>query len=85
MLPMPKTSSEWQQGLVLVCCQKFRRDNWYTTSAVARKKSDRGYRGPAKVIAVEKGQGGAPIVAWLSHAGTLIPSSTRTPENGNFP
>ena len=35
-------------------------------------KSDRGYRGPAKVIAVEKGQGQAPMVAWLSHAGTLI-------------
>ncbi len=37
-----------------------------------KKKEDRGYRGPAKVIAVERGQGPAPIVAWLSHAGTLI-------------
>ena len=37
-----------------------------------KKKSDQGYRGPAKVIAVEKGQGGTPMVAWLSHAGTLI-------------
>ena len=33
-----------------------------------KKKSDIGYRGPAKVIAVEKGQSGAPMVAWLSHA-----------------
>ena len=37
-----------------------------------KRKSDQGYRGPAKVIAVEKGQSGAPMVAWLSHAGTLI-------------
>ena len=35
-------------------------------------KGDQGYRGPAKVIAVEKGTSGAPVVAWLSHAGTLI-------------
>ena len=31
-----------------------------------KKKSDQGYRGPAKVIAVEKGSSGAPAVAWLS-------------------
>ena len=37
-----------------------------------KRNSDRGYRGPAKVIAVDKGQGGTPMVAWLSHAGTLI-------------
>ena len=37
-----------------------------------KKKSDTGYKGPAKVIAVEKGQGGTPMIAWLSHAGTLI-------------
>ena len=37
-----------------------------------KRKADIGYRGPAKVIAVEKGQGGAPMIAWLSHAGTLI-------------
>ena len=37
-----------------------------------KKKEDRGYRGPAKVIAIVKGQGDAPIVAWLSHGGTLI-------------
>ena len=37
-----------------------------------KRKGDRGYRGPAKVIALEKGQGQAPMVAWLSHAGTLI-------------
>ena len=37
-----------------------------------QRKGDRGYRGPAKVITVEKGQGQAPMVAWLSHAGTLI-------------
>ena len=37
-----------------------------------RKKEDRGYKGTAKIIAVEKGEGDAPIVAWLSHAGTLI-------------
>ena len=37
-----------------------------------KRKSDQGYKGPAKVIAVEKGQSGAPMVAWLSHAGTLI-------------
>ena len=34
-----------------------------------RRKSDQGYRGPANVIVVEKGQGGAPVVVWLSHAG----------------
>ena len=28
--------------------------------------------GLAQVIAVEKGSSGAPMVAWLSHAGTLI-------------
>ena len=37
-----------------------------------KKKEDRGYRGPAKIIAVEKGEGAAPIIAWLSHGGTLI-------------
>merc|ERR1712079_468802 len=37
-----------------------------------KKKADQGYNGPAKVIAVEKGQSGAPMVAWLSHVGTLI-------------
>merc|ERR1712079_887440 len=37
-----------------------------------KKKPDHGYKGPAKVIAVEKGQSGAPMVVWLSHAGTLI-------------
>ena len=37
-----------------------------------KKKAEQGYKGPAKVIAVEKGQSGAPMVAWLSHAGTLI-------------
>merc|ERR1711884_579442 len=37
-----------------------------------KNKSDHGYKGPAKVIAVEKGQSGAPMVAWLSHVGTLI-------------
>ena len=37
-----------------------------------KNKSDRGYKGPAKVIAVEKGRSGAPMIAWLSHAGTLV-------------
>ena len=37
-----------------------------------KKKAEQGYRGPAKVIAVEHGQSGAPMVAWLSHGGTLI-------------
>merc|ERR1712214_83493 len=32
-----------------------------------KKKSDHGYKGPAKVIAVEKGQSGAPMIVWLSH------------------
>ena len=37
-----------------------------------KKEAEQGYRGPANVIAVEKGSSGAPMVAWLSHAGTLI-------------
>ena len=36
-----------------------------------KKKEGRGYRGPAKAIAIEKGQGSAPVVAWLCHGGTL--------------
>ena len=72
MLQMPRTSCIWQQKPVPVYSQKFRRDNWFITSVAATKKSDLGYRGPAKVIAIEKGQSGAPMVAWLRHAGTLI-------------
>ena len=37
-----------------------------------KRKDQAGYRGPAKVIAVERGEGGAVQVAWLSHSGTLI-------------
>ena len=48
-----------------------------------KKKEDRGYRGPAKVIAIEKGQGDAPIVAWLSHGGTPYRGRTGAFANGN--
>ena len=37
-----------------------------------KRKDEAGYRGPAKIIAVERGEGESVQVAWLSHSGTLI-------------
>ena len=55
--------------------QRYTQDNWCITSDVAKRKRT-GYRGPAKVIAVEKGEDGRQVtVAWLSHGGTLIRAS----------
>ena len=62
----------WLQKHVLEYSQKYKLDNLCTTTDAVKSKQDQGYRGPAKVIAVENGQSGAPMVAWLSHAGILI-------------
>ena len=49
-----------------------------------KQKSDQGYRGPAKVIAVEKGQGEAPYGGMAQPCWNLDPSGARTSPNGNF-
>ena len=47
-----------------------------------KKKNDRGYHGPTRVIVVENGKSGAPMVVWLNHAGTLVKA---TPEHYVLP
>ena len=46
--------------------------NWCITTDVGRRRRTEDIWGPAKIIAVERGEGSSPVVTWLSHGGTLI-------------